>query len=62
MSDEFRNQFRSWQIMEMYFGIKQMGSVYVSVNWPPHIQDCFKKLEPLIKRANDLWEEKAKLN
>ena len=57
-------QYRSWKVMEDYFGIKQHPTAtYVSFNWrnffPPEL---VKEMDIIIKKAKERWEEMAKLN
>ena len=57
------DQFRSWQTMEKYFGIKQPGTLIIPFkNLPKHIQEAFEQLKPLAKMADDREAERIKLN
>jgi len=57
------DQYRSWRIMEEYFGVKQNSHVWVSLDWrkifPP---DEISAIEKRIKQAKNIDLEYAKLN
>lgn len=59
----FVNQYRSWQIMEKYFGITDpniSGSVFFSIEkWPVEIKNG---IHGVVSNANKMWEQRAKLN
>jgi hypothetical protein len=55
ITERMRNQFRSWQIMGDYFGIKQPGSfIAFHIEMPPDIKDfvarCNRKYEATKRR------------
>jgi len=58
-------KYRSWKIMEEYFGVKQpgMSSTWVGINWRKILpKEQIAALDNLIKQAREKWEEMAKLN
>lgn len=63
ITEKMRNQFRSWSIMEEYFGIKQPGAIYLPFNWrdilPP---DQIKAMDGLIAKSKEIQRERALLN
>lgn len=61
MDSQFVAQFRSWEIMDRYFGIKQPGAVSVPLPMILTPKDE-KTLQDIREKAEKLWEEKAKLN
>lgn len=53
--EAMRNQFRSWEIMEEYFGIRQPGTyIQLKLEMPPEIKEfiarCNRKHEATKRR------------
>ena len=54
------NHFRSWYIMERYFGVvREWGGVELKIELPEELKNWIRKINI---EAEIRWEERAKLN